>query len=295
MDSTKKRTLFLLVIGVLVVLLVVVSVITLLRGPRDNLVELVSATETEYIVDDLYEGQMHIPKFNVSDNHYKPDSFLDRKGVITYEDGPSYIGINVNEQQGEIDWAQVAASDVDYVLIRVGYREYGRGKLVADKNFEANIKGAAAVNLPVGVYFFSRAITDTEAEEEATFVLEQIRGYNIDYPIAYNWQYRLKEDGSLDESARNTGCNGDQVTGFIDAFCKKVKTAGFTAAYYCDKSMGYTKLDLNRLSGYEMWYSEYRAVPSFYYDFGIWQYTKEGTVPGISEQVPINLALKKYD
>ena len=294
MEASKKRALFLLVIGVLVVLLVVVSIVTLLRGPRDNLVELVSTTETEYIVDDLYEGQMHIPKFSVSDNHYKPDSFIERKGVITYEDGPSYIGINVNEQQGEIDWAQVAASDVDYVLIRVGYREYGRGKLVADKNFEANIKGAAAVNLPVGVYFYSRAITDAEAEEEAVFVLEQIRGYNVDYPIAYNWQYRYKEDGSLDESARNTGCNGDQVTGFIDTFCKKVKAAGFTAAYYCDKSMGYSKLDLSRLSGYEMWYSEYRAVPSFYYDFGIWQYTKEGTVPGIAEQVPINLALKKY-
>lgn len=295
MDFAKKKNLFYLVIGGLLCVLVVVSVVTLVRGPRASSVELISATETEYIVDDLYEGQMSIPRFAVSGNQYKPDGFVDRKGVISYEDGPSYVGINVNENQGDIDWAQVAASDVDYALIRVGYREYSRGRIVADANFEQNMKGAASVNLPVGVYFYSRAVTDTEAEEEAAFVLEQIRGYQIDYPIAFNWQYLYNDDGTLDESARNTGCNGTQITGFIETFCKKIKTAGFTAAYYCDKEMGYNKLDLERLSAYEMWYAEYRSVPSFYYDFGMWQYTKEGTVPGISGQVPVSLALKKYE
>lgn len=295
MDFAKKRNLFYLVVGGLLFLLVVVSIVTLVRGPRSSSVELISATETEYIVDDLYEGEMSIPRFAVSGNQYKPDGFIDRKGVITYEEGPSYVGINVNENQGEIDWAQVAASDVDYALIRVGYREYSRGRVMLDQNFEQNMKGAASVNLPVGVYFFSRAITDAEAEEEAAFVLEQIRGYNIDYPISFNWQYLYKDDGTVDESARNTGCNGDQITGFIESFCKKIKTAGFTPAYYCDKEMGYRKLDLERLSSYEMWYAENRPVPSFYYDFGIWQYTKEGTVPGIDGQVPVNLALKKYE
>lgn len=295
MDAIKKRNLFLAAIVFLVAVLVVVSAVTLLRGPRDSSVELISETDTEYVVDDLYEGEMTIPKFNnVPGNQYKPDSFLERKGVITYEDGVSYTGINVNEQKGDIDWAQVAESGVDYAMIRVGYRNYGDGKLVADKNFEANIKGALDAGLPVGVYFFSQAITDSEAEDEATFVLEQIRGYSVTYPLAFYWEYKLNDDGTPDQATRTVGCNGNQVTGFIDAFCGKVKAAGYTAAYYCDKNMGYNKLDLGKLSGYEMWYAEFRTVPSFYYDFGIWQYTKEGTVPGISKQVPINLALKKY-
>ncbi len=293
MDSTKKRNLFLAVILLLVAVLLVVSVITLARGPRDSSVELVSETDTEYIVDDLYEGEMSIPKFDLPGNRYKPDDFLENKGVVTYQGGESYLGINVNEKKGDIDWSQVAESDIDYAMIRVGYREYGKGKLIADANFEANIKGATDAGLPVGVYFYSQAVSDAEAEEEATFVLEQIRGYSVTYPIAIYWEYKTKDDGSPDESTRTVGCNGDQVTGFIDTFCKKVKAAGYTASYYCDKNMGYNKLDLERLSGYEMWYAEFRTVPSFYYDFGMWQYTKEGNVPGISEKVPLTLALKK--
>ncbi len=295
MDSAKKRNIFLAAILLLVAVLVVVSVVILMQGPRDSLVELVSETSTEYVVDDLYEGEMTIPRFKISPNGYKPDEFQESKGgVITYTGGESYTGINVNEQKGEIDWVQVAESGVDYAMIRVGYREYGKGKLIADKSFKTNIQGALDAGLPVGVYFYSQAVTDAEAEEEAAFVLEQIRGFSLTYPVAFYWEYKLKDDGTPDESTRTVRCNGDQVTGFIDTFCKKVKQAGFTACYYCDKSMGYEKLDLERLSGYEMWYAEFRAVPSFFYGFGIWQYTKEGTVPGISEKVPINLALKKY-
>ncbi len=294
MDSIKKRNIFLAVILALVAILVVVIVTTLMQGPRDSSVELVSETSTEYIVNDLYEGNMNIPKFNIPGNSYKPDSFSEQKGIVTYKDGVSEVGINVNQKKGDIDWAQVAANGVDYAMIRVGYRNYGDGKLLPDEKFADNIKGATEAGLPVGVYFYSKAVTDAEAEDEATFVLEQIREYSVTYPVAFYWEYDLQSDGSLDQDSRTKQCNGDQVTGFIDTFCKKIKASGRTASFYCDKSMGYEKLDLERLSGYEMWYAEFRTVPSFFYDFGMWQYTKEGSVPGISEKVPINLSLKKY-
>ncbi len=294
MDSSKKRSLFLAVILALVVVLVTVAAITLIRGPRASSVELVSETTAEYIVNDLYEGKMTIPKFNLPGNSYKPDDFVERNGIVSYEGGESLVGINVNMQKGDIDWGQVAAGGVDYAMIRVGFRGYDTGKLTPDANFKANIEGATEANLPVGVYFYSKAVTEAEAEEEAAFVLEQIRGYSVKYPVAFYWEYDVKDDGSLDQSSRTVRCNGEQVTGFIDTFCKKVKAAGYTPSYYCDKDMGYEKLDLDQLSGYEMWYAEFRAIPSFYYNFGMWQYTKEGTVPGISKQVPISLALKKY-
>ncbi len=295
MDSIKKRNLFLAVILFLVAALVIIAAVTLMKGPRKSVVELVSETATEYVVNDLYDGKMTIPKFDIPGNSYKPDDFTElRKGIVTYKDGESKLGINVNSQKGEIDWGQVAANGVDYAMIRVGFRKYGTGKLMPDENFEANIQGALAEDLPVGVYFYSKAVTVAEAEEEATFVLEQIRNYSVTYPVAIYWEYDTKDDGSKDENSRTVGCNGDQITEIIDTFCKKVKATGRTASFYCDKAMGYEKLDLKRLSGYEMWYAEFRTVPSFYYDFGMWQYTKEGAVPGISKKVPISLSLKKY-
>lgn len=297
MDSTKKRNLFLIVITLLVAILIVISIVTLTRGPRNSAVELVSRNgSAELTVNDMYEGKMTIPNFNIPTSQYKPDQFVERKGIVTYEGGDSYVGVNVSQKQGDIDWEQVAANGVDFAMIRVGYREYGRGRIFPDENFEANITGAVEAGLPVGVYFFSKAVTDAEAEEEAAFVLEQIKGYNVTYPVAFYWVYGTKDDGSKDEDDRTIRCNGEQVTGFINTFCKKIKTAGYKKiSYYCDKSMGYENLNLEQLRDYDMWYAEFRTKPSFYYDFQMWQYTKEGTVPGIPNQVPINLALKQYN
>ncbi len=296
MEAGKKRKLFLAAFIGLVVLAVGITVAVLVAGPRDSVVELVSSSGSELVVNDLYQGNMTIPKYSAPINTYNPDQFVERRGVITYEGGTSLVGINVNAQKGDIDWDAVAAGGVDFVMIRAGFRMYQTGKIVPDENFEKNIKGALDAGLPVGVYFYSKAITDAEAEEEASFVLEQIRGYTVTFPVAFYWEYDLTDDGSRDLDSRTVKCNGDQVTGFADAFCKKVKAAGFTPSYYCDKTMGYEELDLSRLAGYEMWYAEFKTVPSFYYAFGMWQYTKEGEVPGFAEgvKVPISLAFKEY-
>ena len=294
METKRKRNLFLAVTVLLVAVLVIVIAATALRGPRDSAAELVSSTGTELVVNDLYDGDMTIPRFSLPVNSYNPEDFVERKGIVTYEGGTSLVGINVNDQKGEIDWAQVAGGGVDFAMIRVGFRMNKTGKIVPDANFEDNIQGALDAGLPVGVYFYSKAITDAEAEEEATFVLERIRGYNVTWPVAIYWEYDLADDGSRDLDSRTVKCNGDQVTGFLDTFCKKVKAAGFTASYYCDKTMGYESLDLDRLAGYEMWYAEFKTIPSFYYAFGMWQYTKEGTVPGIGKAVPIDLAFQDY-
>lgn len=296
MDSINKRRIFLATIAVLLAVLIIVSAVTLMQGPRESSVKLVSKTgTTELTVDDLYEGEMTIPYFNVpTSKNYRPDQFVERKGIITYEGGDSFLGINVSMKQGEIDWNQVAESGVEFAMIRVGWRQFEKGKIMPDPNFEANMKGAEEADIPVGVYFYSKAVTDAEAEEEANFVLEKIRSYNVSYPIAFYWEYDVKDDGSKDPDSRTVRCNGEQVTGFIDTFCKKVKATGRTAAYYCDKTMGYGSLNLERLKDYDMWYAEFRTAPSFYYDYKMWQYTKEGTVPGIEGTVPFSLALKKY-
>ena len=296
MSPTAKRNLFLSVTVLLVVILVVASVVTILRGPRQSSVELISKeSDGTLLVNDLYEGEMKIPYFDIPTCNYKLDDFDEDKGVINYTGGDCSVGIVVNSQRGEIDWDQVAESGVDFAMIRVGYREMrGTGSIIEDEQFVANIEGAAACGIPVGVYFYSKAVSDSEAEEEATFVMDKIRTYQISYPVCIRWEYDTNDDGSRREDSRVTGCNGTQITGFINTFCARISMPGYTAGFYCDKSMGYERLDLSQLKSYDMWYTEQRQAPSFYYDFKLWQYTRDGSVPGITEKVPIVLALKSY-
>ena len=292
-----KRPLFITVTVLLVAVIVAISALTLAQGPRTSSVNLISRTGTTAEVDDLWEGKMSIRYYdNVNQSNYGPEDFSEENGVISYVgSGKSYVGISVNEKKGDIDWQQVADSgNIDFVMIRVGLREKIKGRIRIDQKFEDNIKGATEAGLPVGVFFYPKAVEDAEAKEEATFVLEKIRDYTVTYPIGIFWEYDLKDDGSQDETSRTVQRNGDQVTGYIDTFCNIINVAGFTPCYFAEKGMAYNRLDLSRLAGYDLWYGEYRPSPSFFYDFKIWQYTEEGRVPGIPEPVPVNISLKSY-
>ena len=151
MDLTRKRNLFLAITVVLVVAIVAVSAVILVRGPRESSVELVSNNgDGTATVNDINDGNMTIPYYDINVNTYK---------LIVYEGGDSFVGINVNSQMGAIDWAQVKQSGVDFALIRVGWRGKTNGNIVLDSNFQANIEGALAAEIPVGVYFYSKAVT----------------------------------------------------------------------------------------------------------------------------------------
>lgn len=292
-----KRPLFVTVTVLLVAVIVAISAMNIAQGPRTSSVNLLSINGATAEVDDLWEGKMTIRYYdNVQAGTCDPEDFAQEDGAVTYVgDGESYVGISVNEKKGDIDWQQVKDSgNIDFVMIRVGLREKIKGRVRVDSKFEENIQGATAVGLPVGVYFYSKAVEDAEATEEANFTLEQIRDYTVTYPVAIFWEYDLKDDGTQDESSRTVRRNGDQVTGYIDTFCKIAGAAGYKTCYFAEKNMAYNRLDLSRLSGYDLWYGEYRPTPSFYYDFKIWQYTKDGKVPGIPEPVPVSICLKNY-
>lgn len=295
MNSVMKRNLFLVLIVFLVAALLIIGAVVLSRGPRVSPVEKIEDGEAgTIVVDDVNDGKMTIPYYDIPTSDYRYELFTEKNGVVTYENGKSAVGVTVNMKCGDIDWVKVKESGVDFAMIRVGHRAFGRGDIYPDEKFEENIKGASDAGLDVGVYFFSQAITEAEAEEEATFVLERIQGYQVTYPIAFDWEYARNKEGNLAEDARTKNCTGEQITQFANTFCKKISRAGYTASFFAEKAMGYETLDLSQLSGYDMWYSEYRKVPSFYYRFKIWQYTNEGEVPGISVKVPVNIALESY-
>ena len=217
---------------------------------------------------------------------------LDKTTMVMYYHDPAYntaLGIDVSSHQGEIDWKQVAKSGVEFVMIRLGFRGYGKeGTLNVDKYFAQNLKGAREAGLKVGVYFFSQAVNIAEAEEEAAFVLQQLAGAKLDYPVVYDWE------PVSDKSARTNGLDAETLTDCAIAFCDAVSYAGYTPMIYYNTPVAYTRYDLSRLTSYDVWYAQYADKPSMYYDYRIWQYSDSGTIPGIKTRVDMNIAFRPY-
>ena len=217
----------------------------------------------------------------------------EQTGFKTYEDEEngvtSRIGIDVSEFQGEdIDWKQVRESGIEFVIIRLGYRAYGEtGELVLDDMFDRNMQGALDAGLDVGVYFFSQAITPGEAVEEAEFVLEHVRGYEIDGPIVYDTE-EIKGD-----TARTDNNTRQEFTNYCKVFCDTIEQAGYDPMIYANmKWMAFT-LDMEQLADYDFWYADYHDVPQCPYEYEVWQYSETGAVPGINANVDLNVWFQK--
>lgn len=227
---------------------------------------------------------------NVAKNEYQPDAFVQVGGFTIYtgSDAASHIGVDVSAHQGEIDWEQVAASGVRYAMIRSGYRGYTAGSIYQDQYFEANIQGALDAGMRVGVYFFSQAVTPEEAQEEAQQVLEWIEGYDVTYPVVFDWEAITHDE------ARTDNVDAETVTECVKAFCTVVEDAGYIPMVYFNQNQGYEVMDLEQLTDYGFWLANYADVPSFQYAFEMWQYSCTGTVPGIEAAVDLNIGLVDY-
>ena len=199
----------------------------------------------------------------------------------------SRTGVDVSSHQQEIDWQQVADAGVEFAIVRVGYRGFTDGDIFPDTMAEENISGALDAGLDVGVYFFSQATSVQEAKEEAWFVLDAIDGCSITYPVLFDWE-------SITTEARTDEVTGPEMTEFAQAFCAEIENAGYKAGIYFNQSDGYNNYDLRALRSYEMWLAEYADAQSFAYEVQLWQYTNQGSVPGIENAVDLNLCYRDY-
>lgn len=193
-------------------------------------------------------------------------------------------GVDVSKYQGNIDWNKVKASGIEFAIIRVGYRGYGSGVLVEDSTFRQNIKGATAAGLKVGLYFYSQAINETEAVEEASMVISLCQGYNISYPIYFDTEKVAGDTGRADNISRA------QRTANAVAFCETIRNSGYKAGVYSYASWFYNQLNMASLSPYSIWIAQYRDQLSFDYNYDIWQYSSTGTVPGIPKPTDMNVS-----
>ena len=221
-------------------------------------------------------------------NDYDPLGFTDVNGLRTYSaDGVTGVaGIDVSSYQKSVDWQAVKDAGIEFAIIRVGYRGYVSGKLDLDDCFLDHMEGAQAAGLDVGVYFFSQALTEEEAVEEAEYVLTWLEGYDISCPVVFDWE-------EVQAEARTDEMNMLMLTACAEAFCRTVEEAGYDAAVYFNQAYGYQQLNLASLLDYDFWLAEYASTPSFAYDFQMWQYTNEGTVPGIDGPVDLNIWFKR--
>ncbi len=201
----------------------------------------------------------------------------------------SHMGIDVSKYQGKIDWEKVAADGVEFVFLRLGLRGYESGKLVEDETFQANIQGALAHGIKVGVYFFSQAITVEEAIEEANFVLERIAPYKIECPVVFDVE---KVNSS---TARMNQLTPQQRTDVTIAFLDTIQAAGYKPMFYHNMETALLLLELDRLEGYERWFAYYGEELYYPYAYGVWQYTEKGRVNGIGGEVDMNIAFKMWE
>ena len=295
LDPAKKRKIFLSVLGGLAAVLVIVAAVVLSLDAGSQGEAAPSGGEgNELLVSDVYEGQTLIPNFSLKKNTYDTKKFQVIDGFLQYDDPNARLGVDVSEYQGEIDWAQVKAAGVDFAMLRVGYRGMTQGLLNADAAFERNFTEATDAGLFVGAYFYSQAVTEEEAKEEADFVIRLLNGRKLAYPIAFDWEQSALDGTGDQESHRVYGMTGEQVTKCSVAFCERIREAGYTPCVYTNKHLAYEFFDMSQWRDYDIWYAEYQKAPSLYYEFRLWQYTDEGSVPGIDGGVDLNICFKPY-
>lgn len=209
------------------------------------------------------------------------------------------FGIDVARYQGTIDWAQVAASGVDFAMVRVGYRMNGSREIVADSNARYNMQEAQKNGIKLGAYFFSTAVSEEEAKEEADWTADYISQYQITYPVAFDCEGFDRSDSA------QYSLSAAQRTDIAIAFLNRIYERGYTPMFYSsmNEMAGDAKWETSRIEkNYRIWVSQYPSAPypqteksSYGGVHAMWQYTNRGTVAGISQPVDVNIAYFGYE
>jgi GH25 family lysozyme M1 (1,4-beta-N-acetylmuramidase) len=263
---------------------------------NSHVYEYASPDDTFTLQDKTY-GEVWLPLFeNVPLNTIDSESLvLDERNRYSYYDGEekiSYTGIDVSYHQGDIDWEKVAADGIDFVIVRVGYRGYESGIMKEDERADEYISGALAAGLDVGAYFYSQAVTEAEAAEEAVFAAELLKDYKITYPVIFDWEL------PGDSEARTADVSPETLNKCAAAFCSEISARGYTPMIYSGLTMALCKYDMRSMCSFDFWYVEYKDghnPPLYPYEINMWQYASDGQVDGIDGNVDMNICFTDYN
>ena len=193
------------------------------------------------------------------------------------------FGIDVSIYQSNIDFEKAKKAGVEFVIIRIGYRGYGSGTLVLDPMFEQHFTNARNAGLKVGVYFFSQAVNENEAREEAQGCWYVLNSRKLDYPIYFD------SEASGGSNGRADGLGVTDRTKCAIAFCEEVKALGYQPGVYASTLWFRNRLDLSQLSQYPIWNAHYN-VASSPIPRQMWQGTCTARIPGYNGQIDVNIS-----
>lgn len=226
-------------------------------------------------------------------NKLKRENFkVSDKGELTYSENgavTSHKGIDLSVYQGTVDFSKVKEDGVEYAMIRCGYRGYSSGAIMADNNWSKYAKDASDNGIKVGAYFFSQAASVDEAIEEANFVIDTIKPYNVTCPVA------IDIEDVDNKTTRQENLSPKELTDIVIAFCDTIKAAGYTPMIYSNIIYYGGRLEYSRLEEYDKWFASYTTTLYFPYEIAMWQYTSTGTVNGISGNVDVNISFKDWN
>ena len=188
------------------------------------------------------------------------------------------IGLDISKWQGDVDFNALKEAGVEFVIIRVGTSSGINGENLVDSKFEQNINGANKAGIPVGIYFYSYANSEDRAISDALWVVEQIKDYKVDLPIAFDW-----ENWSF-YNEFNLSFFG--LSSMADSFVKTVRDAGYEGMLYSSKN--YLE-DIWFKGDYPVWLAHYTTKTNYEGDYEFWQLCNNGRVAGINGDVDINI------
>lgn len=280
-----KKPAFWLAVGATVLILALVIWVCAALSSEDFTIRKPDPTteptsQTRPVVTETTEPTLPPPEANP----FEPSDFKTNSetGEITMTGGNAMKGIDVSEWQGNIDWQQVKDSGVEFVIIRVGGRGMNEGALYTDDYAQTYYEGASAVGLKVGAYVFAQSVTVEEAVEEAEFVLDQVKNWDIQMPLVFDWEYS-------GEGVRTSNVDSRTLTDMAMAFCDTIRAAGYEPMIYFGRSQSMNMMKLEELTDYPFWLAMYSTIMDYPYKVNMWQYTDQGSVPGISGNVDLNL------
>ena len=236
------------------------------------------AQEKEKAVAGASSGTVQAPTPAASETPAVPDITSDPQYIAAHEGSK---GVDVSKHNGNIDWGAVKNSGIDFAIIRCGYRGSSSGALIVDPLFYQNIIAAQGAGLNVGVYFFSQAVNEAEAVEEASMVLELINGYSLQMPVYIDVE---KSNG------RGDAISVEERNATIAAFLATISNAGYSAGLYSNKLWLENRISAGAFTNYKIWLAQYVDIPTYTATrYDIWQYTSKGSIPGIAGNVDMNV------
>lgn len=208
--------------------------------------------------------------------------------TVTF-DAPIAVGIDVSEHNKEIDWEKVK-NEFDFAFIRVGYRGYTIGNIQQDETAKDNLKGAEKAGVPVGVYFYTQAVNEEEAQEEAEFLLDFIKHYDVSLPVIIDFEYAFDSSGNHAGRLFEANLTPDEKADIINAFFKTVKKENYTYGVYASSYMLENEISSHLFDEDALiWVADYNENVTYSGDYTVWQYTKTGESDAVgSKYVDLN-------